>query len=160
VDPEIHIACVMHAPAYLQPRVEDYPIQVVDIAPTVLGLMDWPSHPNFQGINVFASGRPPLDQRLLFFHTENPITRTDACLLAGRWKFVSYRFTGQEALFDLASSPTEVGKDNLLTREPALAARLRAALRAWRSRQLAYYHFPFYYQHYYPPRPPAWVPAP
>jgi arylsulfatase A-like enzyme len=160
VEPEIHIACVMHAPAYLKPRTEDYPIEVVDFAPTVLGLMGWPTHPNFQGINVLAADRPPPDQRLLFFHTENPVTRTDSCLLAGRWKFVSYRFTGQEALFDLAVSPTELAKDNLLAREPALAARLRAALRAWRSRQLAYYHFPFYYQHYYPPRPPAWVPAP
>lgn len=155
VEPEIHIACVMHAPAYLKPRTEDYPLQVVDIAPTVLGLMGWPAHPNFQGINALAADRPPPDQRLLFFHTENPLTRTDACLLAGRWKFIHYRFTGQEALFDLASSPTETGKDNLLAREPALAARLRAALQAWRARQLAYYHYPFYYQRYYPPRPPA-----
>ena len=160
VDPEIHIACVLHAPGRLKARAEDYPFQVVDIAPTVLGLMGWPSHPNFQGINALATDRPPLDQRLLFFHTENPVTRTDACLLAGRWKFIHYRFTGQEALFDLASSPTELAKDNLLAREPALAARLRAALRAWRARQLAYYHYPFYYQRYYPPRPPVLPAAP
>lgn len=160
IDPEIHIACVIHAPDRLKARAEDYPFQTVDIAPTVLGLMGWPTHPNFQGINALATNRPPLDQRLLFFHTENPATRTDACLLAGRWKFVHYRFTGQEALFDLTASSTELTKDNLIAHEPELAARLRAVLCAWRARQLAYYHYPFYYQHYYPPSAPALSAAP
>ena len=32
---------------------------------------------------------------------------------------------------------------------------MRDAWQRWRSRQLAYYNFPSYYQRFYPPRPPT-----
>ncbi|MBM3889056.1 MAG: hypothetical protein FJ388_08005, partial [Verrucomicrobia bacterium] len=154
-EPSLRIACVLHAPALVQPRREDYPVEAVDFAPTLLGLMGRPRHPNHQGINVLASDRPPLSERALFFHTENPFTRTDAVLLAGRWKFWLDRAHQREALYDLASRPGEMEADNVAAHEPALTARLRALLLSWRARQLAYYAHPFYYRNFYPPRPPG-----
>jgi arylsulfatase A-like enzyme len=151
VEPVARTAAVLHAPGRLAPRAEDYPVELTDLVPTVLGVVGWPANPNFQGRDVLAADRPPLERRLVFLHTENPLTRTDSIWLAGRWKFTHDRATGREALFDLAADPEE--RTNLVVdAEPA--AELRDLLSRWRQRQLAYYHYPFYYERAWPPKPP------
>jgi arylsulfatase A-like enzyme len=157
VEPAIRVACVIHAPALLRPRVEDYPFELIDIAPTVLGLMGRPPHPNFQGTDILAEDRVPVDERLLFFHAENAIARADAVLLAGRWKFHHDRAGGRTALYDVVADPGE--SRNLSDEQPELTARLRDTLARWRGRQLAYYHYAHYYKAYHPPRPPRWLEA-
>ncbi len=152
VEPAVHIAAVIHAPKYVRPRVDDYPFQHVDLLPSLFSMMGWPGHPNFQGIDLFGGKRPPLDERLLFFHVLCPAARADAVLLAGRWKYMySYDQNGAW-LFDLKTDPGE-SKD-ASAEFPDIAARLRNALQTWRERQLAYYHYPIYYQSYFPPKPP------
>ena len=153
IEPVIRTACVLYAPAFVLARVDDYPVELIDIVPTVLALLGLPPHPNFQGIDVLSPSRPPLEKRLLFFHTENALTRTDAVLLAGRWKYNFNRDSKQGTLFDLATDPVE--DQNLCAREPARARQLAQLLREWRRRQLAYYYFPQYYRHFYPPPPPT-----
>ncbi|WP_422931487.1 sulfatase family protein [Singulisphaera sp. PoT] len=153
VEPALRVACVIHSPRDLKPATEDYPAELVDVVPTTLGMMNWPMHPNFQGINLLAADRPRLEERLLYFHTENPLTRCDALLLGGRWKFAWDRRNGEESLFDLASDPSE--STNLLVSEPTMSHRLRTLLRQWRRRQLAYHHYPHYFEHSYPPAPPT-----
>jgi arylsulfatase A-like enzyme len=154
VEPVARTAFVLHAPGRLPPRAEDYPVELTDLAPTVLAALGWPPHPNFQGRDALAADRPPLERRLVFLHTENPLTRTDAVWRAGRWKFTHDRATGREALFDLASDP--LGRTNLLKRAepPVEADKLRAVLARWRQRQLAYYHYPHYHERAWPPKPP------
>lgn len=154
IESVVRTACVIHAPRYLHPRTDDYPVALIDIVPTLLGLMGWPAHSNFQGVNFLAPDRTPLDQRLLFLHTETPMSRVDAIVLAGRWKYIHDRHTGEETLFDLSVDSGE--KVDIAQREPALRRKLSETLAAWRRRQLAYYHYPFYYENYYPPRPPRW----
>ena len=132
--------------------MEAYPIELIDLVPTVLGIAGQSAHPNFQGINALSANRPPLEQRLLFIHVETPIDRADAVLLAGRWKFWHDRLSGREVLFDLDSDSGE--RRNLIDLEPARADLLRSVLTAWRMRGLAYYHFPLYYERFYPPHPP------
>jgi hypothetical protein len=56
-------------------------------------------------------------------------------------------------LFDLGQDPKE--SVNLVNERPRLAEKLGETLKTWRERQLAYYHFPIYYQRYYPPKPPG-----
>ncbi len=148
------VGCVLHAPALVPPGREDYPLELVDLVPTLFGRMGWPTHPQFQGIDVLAPDRPPLDQRLVFVHTENPLTRTDAVILAGRWKLMLDRMAGRSALFDLAEDPGEL--HDLSVAQPELAVRLRETLLLWRSRQLAYYRYPEYFLSFHPPRPPRW----
>src|SRR5262249_20568926 len=86
VEPALRVACVLNATGRLKPRGEDYPIELIDVAPTILGLMGWPAHPSFQGIDFLSRKRPAAEERLLFFHVENGLARVDAILLGGRWK--------------------------------------------------------------------------
>jgi arylsulfatase A-like enzyme len=153
-EPVIHIAAIIHAPSLLRPRTDDYPFEHVDLAPTILGLMGLPSHPNFQGIDLFSPSRPPADERLVFVHVHSPIARSDAVILGGRWKlFVSFECPWGK-LFDVVDDPTE--SRDLSESQPELKAKLLQTLETWQDRQLAYYHYPMYYQEYYPPRPPKW----
>lgn len=154
-EPVARTAALIVAPGRLQPRREAYPLALIDLVPTTLAAIGWAPHPNFQGIDALAADRPPLAERLVFAHVENPLARIDAVWAAGRWKLVRDRMRGGEALFDLQSDPGE--RQNLLAgpSPPAIAAELGAVLSAWRARQLAYYHFPHYYERAWPPRAPT-----
>jgi arylsulfatase A-like enzyme len=153
-EPTIRVACVVHAPGRHAPAQIDYPMELIDVVPTVLGLFGCPAHPNFQGLDVLSADRPPLEQRWLFFHTNNPLSRADAALLAGRWKLMRDLKTSQESLFDIESDPGEQRNLIGVAEFQTLAQRLRENLGGWRSRQLAYYHYPDYYLRYYPPKQP------
>jgi arylsulfatase A-like enzyme len=152
VEPVIHVACVLHAPRLLSPRIEDYPFEHVDLVPTVLGLMGWPTHPSFQGIDVLAADRPPAEERLTYCHVLSSLAQSDAILRGGRWKLTVNQRTGASTLHDVVSDPLE--EHDLLAAEPELAKQLRRLVDQWRDQQLAYYHFPSYYLNYFPPRPP------
>lgn len=154
-EPQVHVACVMQAPGLLRPAVEAYPCELIDLAPTVLGLLDMPAQAGFQGTDVLSSKRKPAEERLLFFHVENGLSRSDAVLLAGRWKLIHNRDTGRTCFFDLATDPGET--QNLVAQQPEFSARLRNLLTRWRQQQLAYYLYPFYYSQYFPPAPPEWL---
>jgi arylsulfatase A-like enzyme len=149
----VRTTCLMHLPQAV-PRLEQYPFELVDVAPTVLAAMHWPAHPNFQGIDALAPDRPPADRRLIFLHTQNPLTSTDAVVLGGRWKLMFHRNvrTDPEELYDLATDPWE--SKNLVADRADVAGVLRRALRTWRQRQLAYYEYADYYRDYYPPAAP------
>jgi arylsulfatase A-like enzyme len=153
VEPVIHVAAVIHAPELISPRVEDYPFEHVDLAPTLCGLLGVEASKNFQGIDILAEDRPPADDRLLFIHVLSPIARADAVLLGGRWKYVVSRDRPQGVLFDVVADPGE--RADLSAEEPELAAELAQVLARWRQQQLAYYHYPQYYGRYSPPRPPG-----
>jgi arylsulfatase A-like enzyme len=155
VEPTVRVACVLHAPKLLQPRIEDYPVELIDVAPTVCGLMGLPPHPNFQGIDILAKDRGPADERLMFVHVENGLSRGEAVILGARWKLTVDRLRGGRAtLFDVVNDPGET--IDLAQTKPELARQLRELVTIWRRNQLAYYHFPQYYQNYYPPRAPRW----
>lgn len=152
VEPVIHVAAVIHSPGLIAPRVEDYPFEHVDLAPTLCGLLGIDIPSNFQGIDILASDRPPADDRLTFVHVLSPIARADAVLRGGRWKYVVTRERPQGALFDVIADPGE--SRDLRSDKPELVAELAQVLSEWRQRQLAYYHYPQYYGRYSPPRPP------
>ncbi len=153
IEPVIRTAFVLCAPGWVAPHVDDYPVELVDVLPTVLGLLGLPPHPNFQGIDVLSPNRPAIERRWLFFDVENPVARYDAALWKGRWKFMLDRQGGRASLFDVENDP---GEDNdLLQQQPGVAQLLREMLQTWRQRQLAYYQFPTYYERYFPPSPPA-----
>lgn len=154
IDPTCRIACVIHSPDRLKPHVSDYPFEAVDLGPTLLGLLGWRPHPNFQGIDILSPHRPPMDERLVFVHVDTPLGKFDCVLLGGRWKLIRNRDTSEETLADLVENPAE--NENVAAANPEIAKRLSQILSAWRARQLAYYHYPMYYLDYYPPLAPAW----
>lgn len=152
VEPVIHVACVLHAPAMLAPTRDDYPFEHVDLVPTVCGLLGLEPHPNFQGIDALSAARPPAEQRLTFCHVLSSLAEADSVILGGRWKLTEDRRGGFVTLYDLQNDPGET--NNLVTQDPVRANQLQAALRTWREQQLAYYHYPPYYLNFYPPAPP------
>ena len=162
IEPAVRVACVLHCPQKLKPAREDYPVELIDLVPTVFGLLGLPPHDNFQGTDFLSASRVPAAERLLFLHAESVISRADAVILGGRWKLLVDRKRGTAGLYDVVADPGELR--DLTAERPELAAKLREVHATWRRRQLAYYHYPQYYQHYYPPRPPQWaggpVPAP
>ena len=153
VEPALHVACVIHAPALLAEGTQSYPFEHVDLVPTVLGLLNIPSHPNFQGIDVFAKNRPPLSERLTYSHVNSSLAHADTVTLAGRWK-LTYHYDRPATLHDIANDPLE--STDLAGTYAVFAGQLGELLSNWRKRQLAYYHYPRHYLQYYPPKPPRW----
>ena len=74
-------------------------------------------------------------------------------LWMGRWKYAWDRARDAESLFDVEIDPDE--SNDLSTQRPELMRSLRETVQTWRRRQLAYYHFPMYYESYFPPLPPS-----
>lgn len=148
-----HIAAVMYGPKWLGEGEEDYPLEHVDILPTLFSRIGLTPHPNFQGVAALASDRPEMKDRFLYFHTLSPLSETDGLQWAGRWKYMWDRRTQEGELYDLHNDPLETA--SLVAKHPELAQTLHTQLEAWRSRQLAWYHFPNLYQQYYPPKAPA-----
>ena len=157
VEPVIHVATVMFAPKYVTRGVEDYPLEHVDLMPTILGMMGWPPHPNFQGINALAEDRMAARERLLFFHVLSPAAKADAVLFGGRWKYVRNQRSQFDQLFDVVNDPGET--TDIIDDQAKLADYLRSTLEKWRGRQLAYYHYPEYFTKSYPPQAPRWEPV-
>ena len=117
VEPVIHVAAIAFAPGLIEPRVESYPFEHVDLAPTLCGLLGIESSANFQGIDVLAADRHPAEKRLLFVHVLSPIAQSDAVLRGGRWKYVVTLDRPQGALFDVVADPGE--QHDLAASEPA-----------------------------------------
>jgi arylsulfatase A-like enzyme len=156
IESAIRVACVFYGPRFFRSGIEEYPFSLIDIVPTVLGQAGFPAHPNFQGINCLSPSphRPPIGNRLLFIHNENALTRTDAVILGGRWKYVRNRKTHEEFLYDLHEDPSE--KTKVLFQNPNIGENLKYVYNTWRRRQLSYYENPSYFLRYYPPPPPDW----
>ncbi|MFC1759246.1 sulfatase, partial [Planctomycetota bacterium] len=154
VEPAIHVACVFHAPGLLEPRVDDYPLEHVDLVPTICGLLGMTERPNFQGIDVLAAERIPSERRLIFNHVNSCLAQCDAVVLGGRWKLTTNRLENFATLFDVQRDPNQ--EVNLFHKRNDLAQALQERLETWRSQQLSYYHFPQYYLNFYAPKPPTW----
>lgn len=154
VQPMVHVATIVHAPKRLSPAIESYPLEHVDIMPTVLGLLDWNTHPNFQGINVFSEQRIPAEERLIFLHANNCSNQADAVILGGRWKYLLDHNWQTKSLHDLQTDPSE--STNVVNEYPELAEALEQKLLTWRNNQLAFYHYSNYFTRFYPPTKPAW----
>ena len=109
------------------------PVSLVDIFPTVTGLLGLEAPPVLEGIDLSRSwrGRAPLPTgRPVFFETDSWIGRVAGewkrAVQRGRWKL--HYAHPQEAweLYDLAKDPGE--HEDLAAREPERSAELRALL--------------------------------
>ncbi len=153
VQPMIHVATVVHAPKYVSRGIESYPLEHIDLLPTLLGTLNLPPHPNFQGIDILSENRIPDEERLLFFHVNNASHQAEAVILGGRWKLMMDRSKKEVLLYDLQVDPTE--STDIASTHSELTSQLLVALQLWRSNQLAYYHYPAYYTKFYPPPAPS-----
>ncbi len=150
-DPSARTTLVMYGKNYFAPQAEEYPTSLIDVVPTVLARIGVPHHPNFQGTDVLASSRPPVESRAVYIHVDGRING-DGIVAAGRWKYFTDNGSGATYLYDLAADPGEL--HNLTSSQPDLSDLLGRKLDSYCAGQLAYYRLPHYYEHFYPPAPP------
>jgi arylsulfatase A-like enzyme len=141
----LQVPLLIAGPSDIVPRrKDDRPVQHVDIPPTVLGLLGFPPHPNFQGADVLAAGGDAYGRKL-FMATQHLFHQNVLV-----WRGLKYVMDsrGEDALFDLGRDPGETR--NLLTARPETAAEYRRIAEHWYRVQLSYYDDPQNFA-FYPP---------
>ncbi len=144
---EIHVPLLIVGPPDVVPtRVDDRPVQGVDVVPTVLGLMGLPPHPAFQGRDVLRPARDPYDHAL--FLTSQGASETQVLIWRG-FKYILRR-EQHDSLFNLSQDPGELR--DLLDEQPATARLYRDRLTHFVNTQVAYYTNREYYGRLFPPQ--------
>lgn len=141
----LHVPLVLALPGVLrQGAATEQPASLLDIPPTVLGLLGLPVPSTFQGRDLLPGGRPPDEpvQQALFSETNGRIygVRTDA------WRLIvnpegtppgapggAYPIERVE-LYDLGRDPHE--QRNVATEQPEAVEALTAEIEAWKERSL------------------------
>ena len=127
---QMRVALLIKPPGGTAPAVRVDPVSLIDVNPTVLEILGWPNHPNFQGRPVFTARR---DQPIyLVCHR---VIKSDG-VLDWPWKYVSSEKDGAW-LLNLERDPSE--RVDYSEAHPETLARLKRALLVYQQRQLYYY---------------------
>jgi arylsulfatase A-like enzyme len=121
---QIRVPFIVHAPG-IEPRRVETPVEIVDIAPTVLGLVGVPAPPSMRGDDL----RPLMTGAAADF---GPVFASAGYKhMVVRWphKLIADLRFGTYELFDLAADRAE--RRNLANERPELVEELRGELRAW-----------------------------
>ena len=126
-DEQLRVPLIISIPG-ITPHTIDGPVEMLDIAPTLLNLLDIPVPVRMRGTDLgpwLASSPAPLSRLPpVFAEVEDKrmvVTRTDKLLCDLRW--------GSCAYYDLAADPRE--QRNLAEARPDRAAALRGLLDEW-----------------------------
>jgi arylsulfatase A-like enzyme/Flp pilus assembly protein TadD len=108
----------------------DYPVQLIDVYPTLVSAVGLPHQEYLQGTPLLAQPRPEPRDNPIYAETFFPRLHFGwsdlAALIADRYHFIE---APQQELYDLLQDPDEL--DNLIGGEPALEADLQTALKAF-----------------------------
>jgi arylsulfatase A-like enzyme len=139
-DEVLHVPLVLRVPAGPRGRTVNDLVEIVDIAPTLLGLAGIEPPPGFRGRSLqpwLVEPQPEAKPRLVFSQIERFNSRS--AVRGDRYKLIHTRARGKRAsgapdeagyeLYDLRSDPGE--HENLYAQRPEVAAGLRAALERW-----------------------------
>ena len=144
-DSSLRVPLILALPGVVpEGTVSDHPASLVDLAPTILGLLGFPAPSSFQGVNLLPGGALPATsgQRPLFSETNGRIygVRTDG------WRLVfnpegkppgapggAYPIERIE-LYDLDEDPRE--QRNVAADHPDRVEALTAEIAGWRDRDL------------------------
>ncbi|MCB9555454.1 MAG: sulfatase-like hydrolase/transferase [Deltaproteobacteria bacterium] len=123
-DEQVRVPLLIAVPG-LAPRVSNTPVQLVDIAPTVLDLLHIEHPPSIRGRSLL-----PLllghkdDNRPAFSEVD-----TKKMVRVGKYKLIHDYRRKTYQLYDLATDPRE--QTNKITQELVVAGQLRGQLQAW-----------------------------
>ena len=125
----VHVPLIIKVPGQKKPRRIEQRVGIIDILPTVCGLLDIESPPGIQGkdLSNFLFGRGAEDERYVFCQSLQPTKYNANSLLAvvnDRYKYIQ---TTRPELYDLIEDPQE--KNNLIELHPQRARILQEQLR-------------------------------
>ncbi len=120
-DAEVRVPLLIHWPEALESGIDERPVSLLDLQPTILGLLDIPPHPAFQGHDALA----PAESRGAVLATIQGIQNQDA-IICWPHKLVADFNEGTTHLYDLSRDPGEM--EDLWREGDPLAIALEAAL--------------------------------
>jgi arylsulfatase A-like enzyme len=132
---QVHVPLVFWSKALdLEPKRIDHPVALIDVAPTVLGLLGVPAPAAFQGTDrrsLLTTGTadvaPIFSEAAVAIHGVQLPTGSLRAVRSGNWKAVENLKTGELRVFDLARDPREQGR----AANPAETERARDLFEAW-----------------------------
>jgi arylsulfatase A-like enzyme len=132
-DEQLRIPLIVSIPG-VTPRVVDGPVELIDVTPTVLNLLDIPVPARMRGTDLgpWLAPVPAPAARLPPAFAEVEDKRM---IVAGSEKLLCDLHWGFCAYYDLAADPGE--RDNLAEKRPDRAAALRARLDDWLNNHVA-----------------------
>ena len=144
-----HVPVVVRIPGGAH-AADTLPASQIDIAPTLLGLLQLPPHPGFQGRDLADVGDRL--HRPIFSLSQGPLA-DEAAVEQDGWKLLLDLRHSTRLLFDLRADPAEtrdVGDAN-----PAQRDALERLIATWWTTQLDYYRSPERMASRYAPRGPG-----
>lgn len=132
----IRVPALVHWPRALKPAKVRTPLHVIDLMPTICGLLEIPEAKDakWDGVDVWSvlEGKPrrALEEREFYWQG---VSKRSAALRQGDWKLVIHRGGKRRVeLFHLDADPGE--KKDLSAREPERVERMKRALKAQEAR--------------------------
>jgi arylsulfatase A-like enzyme len=134
----LRVPAIVRGPGVKAGAVIATPAVTTDVYPTLLSLAGLESRPaqHLDGVDLgpLLRGPGPITRDAIFFHFPNyhgSGSRPSSAVRAGDWKLVEWLEDSRVELFNLARDPGE--HQDVAGNEPAVAARLKARLDAWRT---------------------------
>jgi arylsulfatase A len=134
----IRVPAIIRGPGVKAGAVIAEPAVTTDVYPTLLSLAGLEPRPaqHLDGVNLgpLVRGEGSIARDAIFFHFPHyhgSGSRPSSAVRAGDWKLVEWLEDGRVELFNLARDPGE--SRDVSGEEPAVTARLKARLEAWRA---------------------------
>lgn len=143
-DEVMRVPLLMRIPG-MTARLRGEPAQHVDVPSTIAGLVGFPPHPAWQGIDLF---QPAPLTRDIFLVAQTPIAHQYAIVRKG-FKLIYDPKLDRSILYDLKTDAAE--KHDVTKARPEIRQELWERLHTWRHLQVDYYSNPIAQKTWYPP---------
>jgi arylsulfatase A-like enzyme len=136
----IRVPLVARWPGKVKPAtICDVPVGTIDLMPTICAACNVPVErdKDLDGVSILSllEGAPSLDRDALYWHYPHYSPqggRPGGAIRRGDFKLIEFYDSGRRELFNIRQDVSE--SQNLIEREPQLAAELADELAAWRKR--------------------------
>ena len=121
------------------------PSQHIDIPPSIFYLLGLPTHPSFQGINLFLKSFSSSRSRYLLFQP----SFIEAAIVRKNFKLIYTPHLKRQLVYDLENDPLETR--NIADQHPYITHSLSERLKMWMELQINYYENKKIHSKEYPP---------
>ena len=144
-DEVMKVPLLIRAPE-LEPALDKRPAQHVDVPPSILHLLGLPSHPGFQGVNLFEEQWNP--DRSLYMVVQTALAYQHA-MIRGDMKLI---YDEQERVYEAFHLVVDPGEESdLAAFQPKLVESMAGRLHRWYREQIDYYADESRHRQEYPP---------